>query len=179
MLGLIWAQTLEGVIGDNGVMPWHLLEDLAHFRSVTQGSAVIMGRRTWDSLPERFRPLPGRQNVVITRQQGWAAAGASVAHTFDDALALTAGPVWVIGGAEIYRLALPYADTLEVTEIDAQIAGDTIAPAITAAWDLVDTDPAHGWLRSSTGLSFRFARYQRASGTGGRTEHPTAHRPAH
>ncbi|WP_166783958.1 dihydrofolate reductase [Cryobacterium sp. Hz9] len=178
MLGLIWAQTLAGVIGANGVMPWHLPEDLAHFRSVTQGGAVIMGRRTWDSLPERFRPLPGRQNVVITRQRGWAGAGASVAHTFDDAHALTEGPVWVIGGAEIYRLALPYADTLEVTEIDAQIAGDTIAPAITAAWNRVDSDPAHGWLRSSTGLPFRFARYQRAFGTGGRAEHSPAQEPA-
>ena len=172
MIGLIWAQTLDGVIGADGVMPWHLPEDLAHFRSVTRGGAVIMGRRTWDSLPERFRPLPNRRNVVITRQRDWAAEGASVAHTLEDALALTEGDLWVIGGAEIYGLALPYADTLEVTEIDADITGDTFAPAITTEWTRVAADPTSGWLRSSTGLPFRFARYQRASGTGGRAGHP-------
>ncbi|TFD10684.1 dihydrofolate reductase [Cryobacterium sp. TMT1-66-1] len=160
-LGLIWAQTLGGVIGADGVMPWHLPEDLAHFRAVTSGSAVIMGRRTWDSLPERFRPLPGRKNVVITRQLGWAAAGASVAHTLEDALALTEGDLWVIGGAEIYGLALPYADVLEVTEIDASIAGDTYAPAITAAWTRVTANPPSGWLSSTTALPYRFARYER------------------
>ena len=163
-LGLIWAQTVTGVIGADGVLPWHLPEDLAHFRSVTRGGAVIMGRRTWDSLPERFRPLPDRQNIVITRQQGWAAAGASIAHSFDDALALTEGPVWVIGGAAIFRLALPQADTLEVTEIDASIAGDTLAPSLDAAWSLVKTDPANGWLSSSTALPYRFTRYERSPG---------------
>lgn len=160
MLGLIWAQTLDGVIGADGVMPWHLPEDLAHFRAVTRGKTVIMGRRTWDSLPERFRPLPGRQNIVITRQLDWAGEGASVAHGVDDALALADGPVWVIGGAEIYRLALPYADALEVTEIDADIAGDTLAPAITAEWTVNETGSTADWLRSSTGLPYRFVGYQ-------------------
>ena len=164
MIGLIWAQTVGGVIGANGIMPWHLPEDLAHFRSVTQGGAVIMGRRTWDSLPERFRPLPDRRNVVITRQRDWAAEGASVAHTLDDALALTEGDLWVIGGAEVYGLALPYADTLEVTEIDADITGDTFAPAVTAAWTRVTADPTSGWLRSATDLAYRFARYERSAG---------------
>jgi dihydrofolate reductase len=171
MLGLVWAQTLGGVIGAEGVMPWHLPEDLAHFRSVTRGSAVIMGRRTWDSLPERFRPLPGRDNVVITRQPDWAAEGASVAHSLDEALALSEGPVWVIGGAEIYRLALPYADHLEVTEIDAEIVGDTLAPAISAEWNVVDTDPENGWRHSAGGLPFRFVRYERPSGIPSRRPH--------
>jgi dihydrofolate reductase len=162
MLGMIWAQTRDGVIGSDGAMPWHLPEDLAHFRSVTRGSTVIMGRRTWDSLPERFRPLPGRQNIVLTRQRDWAAEGACVAHTLEDALALTEGDTWVIGGAEIYRLALPYADTLEVTEIDAQIAGDTRAPAITDAWSVVGAHPTTGWLRSTTALPYRFASYERS-----------------
>ena len=160
-LGLIWAQTVSGVIGADGVMPWHLPEDLAHFRALTTGSAVIMGRRTWDSLPARFRPLPGRQNIVITRQRDWAADGASVVHGLDEAIALTAGPVWVIGGAEIYRLALPHADVLEVTEIDAEIEGDTHAPPISAAWTNVTADPPSGWLRSSTALPYRFTRYER------------------
>ncbi|TFD88339.1 dihydrofolate reductase [Cryobacterium serini] len=161
-LGLIWAQTVNGVIGADGLMPWHLPEDLAHFRSVTAGGAVIMGRRTWDSLPARFRPLPGRQNIVITRQQGWAAEGASAAHNFHDALALAEGPVWVIGGAEIYRLALPYADVLEVTEIDASIDGDTLAPTLDATWTQVSTDPPNGWFTSSTALPYRFTRYERS-----------------
>ena len=161
-IGLIWAQSRNGVIGFDGRLPWHLPEDLAHFRAITGGGVVIMGRRTWDSIPERFRPLPGRQNVVITRQRDWAAPGASVVHGFDDALAIAAGPVWVIGGAEIFRLALPHADTLELTEIDEQFAGDTLAPALTPDWTRVNTNPASGWLHSSTGLPYRFARYQRA-----------------
>ena len=161
-VGLIWAQSRGGVIGAEGGLPWHLPEDLAHFRSVTRGGAVIMGRRTWDALPDRFRPLPGRRNIVITRQRDWAAPGASVMHTFNDALALAAGPVWVIGGAEIFRLALPHADTVELTEIDEQFPGDTLAPALTPDWSLVDTNPTSGWLRSRAGLSYRFARYQRA-----------------
>ena len=161
-IGLIWAQSRNGVIGFDGRLPWHLPEDLAHFRAITGGGVVIMGRLTWDSIPERFRPLPGRHNVVITRQRDWAAPGASVVHSFDDAIVIAAGPVWVIGGAEIFRLALPHADTLELTEIDERFAGDTLAPSITAAWNLVDTDPSSGWRRSSGGLRYRFARYQRA-----------------
>lgn len=162
MIGLIWAQTLAGIIGANGSMPWHLPEDLAHFRSVTRGGAVIMGRRTWDSLPERFRPLPGRRNIVITRQQDWEAEGASVAHSIEDALVLAEGPVWVIGGAEIYQLSLPQADILVVTEIDAEIAGDTRAPVITAEWTVADQHETSGWRRSSEGLPYRFVRYQRS-----------------
>ncbi len=165
MLGLIWAQTRNGVIGANGVMPWHLPEDLAHFRTVTRASTVIMGRRTWDSLPERFRPLPGRQNIVITRQRDWAAEGASVAHTLEDALVLAEGPVWVIGGAEIYQLALPVAEILVVTEIDAEIVGDTLAPVITAEWTEAEQQQPSGWLSSSDGLQYRFVRYQRSPAT--------------
>jgi len=161
-VGLVWAQSRGGVIGANGSLPWHLPEDLAHFRAITQGGAVIMGRRTWDSLPGRYRPLPGRLNIVITRGRDWAAPGASVAHSVEDALALTALPVWVIGGAEIFRLALPYADTLEVTEVDEEFTGDTVVPALTSAWICVDTTPTSGWLRSSEGLRYRFARYHRA-----------------
>ncbi|WP_104084009.1 dihydrofolate reductase [Cryobacterium sp. Y11] len=163
-IGLIWAQSRGGVIGTDGGLPWHLPEDLAHFRAVTQGGVVIMGRRTWDALPERFRPLPGRHNIVITRQPAWAARGASAVHSLGDARALTTGPLWVIGGAEIFRLALPFAATLEVTEIDAEIVGDTLAPVITADWARVDTDPTSGWLRSSTALQYRFVRYQLAVG---------------
>jgi dihydrofolate reductase len=155
-IGLVWAQSRGGVIGADGGLPWHLPEDLAHFRAITHGGAVIMGRRTWDALPHRFRPLPGRSNIVITRARDWTAPGASAVHSFDDALALAVGPIWVIGGAEIFRLALPYADTLEITEIDEEFAGDTFAPALDAAWNRVTNST---WRASSEGLRYRFVRY--------------------
>ena len=104
MIGLIWAQAANGVIGRDNAIPWHIPEDMAHFREVTTGSTVVMGRRTWESLPARFRPLPGRRNVVLTRDEAWTAEGAEVAH---DLTAALAGDCWVIGGADIYRAALP------------------------------------------------------------------------
>ena len=162
-IGLIWAESRGGVIGVDGGLPWHLPEDLAHFRAVTDGGLVVMGRRTWNALPERFRPLPGRSNVVITRTHGWVAPGASVVHSLDDALATSAGAVWVIGGAEIFNLALLRADTLEVTEIDADLAGDTFAPTLDASWHLVEVEPTSGWLHSRSGMPYRFLRYDRAT----------------
>ncbi|MBF4571471.1 dihydrofolate reductase [Herbiconiux sp. VKM Ac-1786] len=88
-VSLIWAEARGGVIGDGGGIPWHVPEDMAHFRELTAGSTVVMGRKTWDSLPERFRPLPGRRNVVVTRQHDWAAQGAERADSVETALALT------------------------------------------------------------------------------------------
>jgi len=158
-LGLIWAQSRNGIIGRDGVLPWHLPEDLAHFKTLTLGGAVVMGRRTWDSLPPRFRPLPGRPNVVVTRQPGWNAPGASVAHTVEDALRLASEPVWVIGGLEIFSLALPRADVLEVTEINADVEGDTSAPVIPDGWERASVDPDNGWRVSRTGTEYRFVRY--------------------
>jgi dihydrofolate reductase len=135
-LGLIYARSRNGVIGKAGVLPWHLPEDLAHFKRTTQGAPVLMGRRTWESLPPRFRPLPGRRNVVITRDAQWQAPGAERAGTLDEALALCAGAdtVWVTGGAEIFRLAAPIADVAVVTEIDADYEGDTFAPELGEQW---------------------------------------------
>ena len=160
-IGLIWAQAANGVIGDAGSIPWHLPEDLAHFKELTLDGAVIMGRRTWDSLPERFRPLAGRHNVVITRQQGWTAAGATVVHSLADALAAASpATVWVIGGGEIYRQAMALADHLEVTEVDLDAAGDTIAPAVDAAFSRTAVTE---WLTSRTGLRYRFVSYERVT----------------
>ena len=118
-LKLIYARSRNGVIGRDGQLPWHLPADLAHFKQTTLGQAVVMGRKTWDSLPERFRPLPGRTNIVITRQTGWHAPGALVAHSLEQAMSLcpAPGPLWVIGGAEIYAQALPLASTVVVGEI--------------------------------------------------------------
>ncbi|HEY9424875.1 MAG TPA: dihydrofolate reductase [Microterricola sp.] len=174
-VGLIWAEARGGVIGLDGVMPWHVPEDMAHFKAITLGNSVVMGRKTWDSIPERFRPFAGRENVVVTRQADWTADGAHVAHSVADAIALAAKltpgeRVWVTGGAEIYRAALAGAaasdpftvDRLEVTEIDADFAGDTHAPAIDAAWHVETADPASDWHVSRTGLPYRFLRYARA-----------------
>jgi dihydrofolate reductase len=135
-LGLIYARARNGVIGRDGVMPWHLPEDLAHFKAKTAGCPVIMGRRTWDSVPPRFRPLPGRRNIVVTRQADWQAAGAERADSLEQAIALCAGEpqAWVTGGAGLFREALPLADIAEVTWIDADFEGDTYAPELGPEW---------------------------------------------
>ncbi|WP_067653264.1 dihydrofolate reductase [Nocardia harenae] len=158
-VGLIWAQTPAGVIGrDNGI-PWRVPEDVAHFRATTADHPVVMGRRTWDSLPARFRPLPGRRNIVVTRQPGWCAAGAESATSVPAALALAGtGTVWVIGGAEIYREALAAATDLAVTEVELAVEGDSFAPALGPEW--AADDPA--WQASSTGIRYRIRRYRRA-----------------
>jgi dihydrofolate reductase len=164
-IALIWAQASNGVIGKDGGMPWHLPEDLAHFKELTLGSPVVMGRRTWDSLDPRFRPLPGRRNVVVTRDRSWAAEGAEASHSVDDALALVAADdtVWIIGGAQIFAAALPIAGRIEVTEIDEPFDGDTFAPAIDDSWRVATTEPADGWSMSRVGLPYRFLRYERVS----------------
>jgi len=168
MIGLIWAQAANGVIGAAGAMPWHLPEDLAHFRDVTRGAAVVMGRRTWESLPERFRPLPGRRNLVLTRRVGWRADGAETAPSLETGLAMvpTCGDVWVIGGAEVFRRALAFADRVERTDIDEAFAGDVVAPTLGPRWRPVAGDPEQGWHVSRTGLRYRFATYLADRGRG-------------
>jgi dihydrofolate reductase len=158
-ISLIWAQAVNGVIGDAGTIPWRLPEDLAHFKELTLAGAVIMGRRTWDSLPERFRPLTGRENIVITRQADWRADGAVTVHSLADALdAAGTLPVWIIGGGEVYRQALATADRLEVTEVDLDVSGDTVAPRVDG--DFAET-AAGDWLTSRTGTRYRFISYER------------------
>lgn len=173
-LGLIWAQAGAadggpGVIGRDGGLPWHLPEDLAHFRELTTGRPVVMGRATWDSLPPRFRPLPGRTNIVLSRRTGATAAGATVVPDVATGLALAGGgPAWVIGGAQVYAATIALADRLEVTEIDTVVDGDARAPRIDATWRRVAVEPgargrAPGWRTSSTGLRYRFVTYERAA----------------
>ncbi len=129
-LSLVAAVARNGVIGRDGGLPWRLPEDMAHFREVTIGHPVVMGRRTWESLPDRFRPLPGRRNVVLTRDPGWTADGAERSGSLEDALRLLAGEsrVSVIGGGELFEAALPLADELLLTEIDLEVEGDTFFP---------------------------------------------------
>lgn len=137
-LHLIFARSRNGVIGRDGGLPWHLPEDLAHFKKKTLGCPVIMGRKTWDSLPPKFRPLPGRANVVVTRQADWQAEGALRADSLQAAMAQcgNAPDVWVIGGAQLYALALSLAATAVVTEIDADVEGDAFAPHFNDQWQV-------------------------------------------
>ncbi|MDQ1083503.1 MULTISPECIES: dihydrofolate reductase [Microbacterium] len=161
-VGLVWAQADGGVIGADGGMPWHVPEDLAHFRQVTGASDVIMGRRTWESLPPRFRPLPGRRNIVVTRSPDWNADGAEPAASLDAALALARGDtVWIIGGGRLYAEAVHRADVIELTRLDLAVDGDTYAPAIDG-WERDAADPAEGWHTSSSGIRYRFETYRSA-----------------
>ncbi len=161
-VGLVWAQSPSGVIGRGGDIPWRVPEDLARFKEVTLGHTVVMGRRTWESLPPRVRPLPGRRNVVLSRQSDFTAEGAEVVGSLEAALAgcETEPEIWVIGGEQIYLLALPHATRCEVTEIDIDLPrddDDAVAPVLDETW-LGETGE---WLVSSTGLRYRLHTYRR------------------
>ena len=160
-LHLIYACAANGVIGAGGQLPWHLPEDLAHFKRTTLGCPVIMGRKTWDSLPPKFRPLPGRANIVVTRQQNWHENGAQPASDLRSALQICeqSADVWVIGGAQLYALAEPLARTAVVTEIEKDFDGDAFAPTLGAAW----RETARERQVAASGLAFSFVTYQRSA----------------
>jgi dihydrofolate reductase len=156
-LGLIWAQSSSGVIGRNNGIPWRLPEDMARFKELTMGHPVIMGRLTWESLPAKFRPLPGRRNVVVTRQADYMAEGAEVVQSLEDA---PLDDAWVIGGSQIYGLALSLATRCEVTEVDIDLRredDDALAPVLDESWDGTEGP----WQDSSSGLRYRFYSYLR------------------
>ncbi|HEX9088367.1 MAG TPA: dihydrofolate reductase [Arthrobacter sp.] len=167
-IAMIWAQATNGVIGAGGDIPWHLPEDFRHFRELTAGQPVIMGRRTWDSLPEKSRPLPGRPNIVITGQDAWAADGALRASSLSDALSLAngaAGPgerLWVIGGGRIYAEAMSVAGTAVITVIDKDVDGDTFAPELGAEWSMTAVEPATAWYEGANGTRYRFETWSHA-----------------
>ncbi len=158
-LNLIYARAANGVIGKDNALPWHLPEDMAHFKRMTAGCPVVMGRKTWDSLPPRFRPLPGRRNIVVTRQAGWQADGAERAGSLPEAMALSADAteVWVIGGAQIYAEAAPLAQRAVVTEIGRDFEGDAHAPSLGAGWQ----ETARETHVAANGLPFGFVTYLR------------------
>jgi dihydrofolate reductase len=163
-LVLIAAVARNGVIGRGGVLPWHLSADMQHFRELTRGCPVVMGRRTWDSLSPRYRPLPGRCNIVLSRRAGLLADGALVAPSLPVALRLAQGRleatrrVFVIGGAQLYREAMPLADVLELTEVQADVEGDTQFPFWDrAAFEEVRRAPQ----QPEGGLAFYFATYRK------------------
>jgi dihydrofolate reductase len=160
-LALIAALDRRHAIGRGGELLWHEREDQAHFRRVTMGCPVIMGRKTWDSLPARFRPLPGRRNIVVTRNGAWRADGAEVTASLDDALARVADAprAFVIGGGELYALALPRADELVLTEIDSAFEdADTFFPAIERD---AFAETARESRRAADGTRYAFVTYQR------------------
>jgi dihydrofolate reductase len=165
-IALVAAVARGGVIGRDGGIPWRLPEDVARFKALTTGHAVVMGRKTWESIPDRFRPLPDRRNVVVTRNAAWFADGAERASSVEDALQLLGGEerVFVIGGAEVYAAALPYADELVLTEIDLDVAGDTFFPE----WDRDAFAEASREARTAEdGTRFAFVTYRRADSMGG------------
>jgi dihydrofolate reductase len=160
-VALVAAVARGGVIGRDGTIPWRLPEDVAFFKELTTGHPVVMGRRTWESIPDRFRPLPGRRNIVVTRNHSWAAEGAERAGSVEEALALAEGAerVFVIGGAEVYAAALPYADELVLTEIDLDVDGDTCFPE----WDRdAFEEVARDERVAADGTRFAFATHRRS-----------------
>jgi dihydrofolate reductase len=161
-LSIVAAVARNGVIGREGGIPWHIPEDMARFRALTTGHPVVMGRKTWDSLPDRFRPLPGRRNVVVTRNPVWTADGAERAASLDTALEFLDDleTVFVIGGASLYDQALPLADDLELTEVDLEPEGDAFFPA----WDREAFEEMSRDARvSEDGTPFAFVTYRRRS----------------
>lgn len=174
VVGVIWAQAQDRVIGAEGTMPWHVPEDMAYFRQVTRGSPVVMGRRTWESLPETFRPLPGRVNVVITgddaRSRQITEQGALTVSSLQEAVeraephAAETSTVWVMGGGTIYAEAIDtgLARVAAVTQLDLNVDGDTYAPALDPQqWHLVSAAPEEGWQPSESGVGYRFETYAR------------------
>lgn len=147
-VAIIAAVANNRVIGKDNTLIWNIPADMAHFKALTSGQTVIMGRKTWESLPPRFRPLPGRRNIVISRQPAYAAPGAELADSLEAALALAASAetAFVIGGEQIYRQAMAFADRLEITEVDLEPEGDAWFPEIPAAtWDKVATTLGEGY----------------------------------
>ncbi|MEP6941321.1 MAG: dihydrofolate reductase [Betaproteobacteria bacterium] len=162
-IALIAAVARNGVIGDRNRLPWHLPEDLRRFRELTLGHSIIMGRKTWQSIG---KPLPGRQNIVVTRQRDFPASGAQIAASLEDAIRLATQPepVFVIGGESLYREALPLAQLLYITELDRDYDGDARFPAFAREpWRETSRETHAG----STGAApkFAFTMHQRTAGS--------------
>lgn len=157
---IIAAVASNRVIGRDNQLIWNIPEDMAHFKALTQGHTVLMGRKTWESLPPRFRPLPGRRNIVVSRQPDYAAPGAELASSLEAGLALVTGDetVFIIGGAEIYQQAIAVANRLEITEVALSPEGDSWFPEIdTTVW----SESQRKTPSSQTGTGFSFVSYRR------------------
>lgn len=158
-LVLVVAAAENGVIGQDGKIPWHISDDLKRFKALTMGAPIVMGRKTWDSLPRK--PLPGRTNIVVTRQPGWVAEGAVTAHSLQEAIAKAGGAeeIFVIGGAEIYAAALPLATAIELTEVHAAFDGDAVLPPLEGEWEEVFRE-GH---QTEDGLAYSFVTLERVT----------------
>ena len=167
-LALIASVARNGSIGSDNGLVWHEPEDKRWFVRQTLGCPVIMGRKTWDSLPARFRPLPGRSNIVLSRQPGWQAPGAQLAHDLNQALTLArtaavgsaATRICVIGGGQLYAAAMPQAQLLLLTEIDADLPGDTQFPNWPRS-QFVEVERERRRSAGPSGCDYAFVTYQR------------------
>ena len=151
-VALVVAHSANRVIGRDGELPWHLPSDLRHFKELTTGGTVVMGRRTWESIPERFRPLPGRRNIVVSRN---GVAAPEVFGSVEAALD-AAGDCFVIGGGQVYAAALDRADTIHATEVEAEVEGDAFFPAVEGFACVDRSDPIE-----ENGHRFSFVTYER------------------
>jgi dihydrofolate reductase len=156
---LVVAAAENGVIGDKGAIPWRISDDLKRFKALTMGYPIVMGRKTWDTLPKK--PLPGRTNIVVTRQADWTAEGAVTAHSVEEAIAKAgdADEVFVIGGAEIYAAAMPLANCIELTEVHAEFDGDAVLPPLEGEWDETGRE-GH---QTEDGLYYSFVTLERVT----------------
>ena len=169
MLGVIFARALDGAMGKDGTLPWSVPEDMALFKRVTTGHPVIMGRRTWESLPERFRPLPDRSNFVVTHDGDYEAPGAVICSSLEQAVARArraegSEQIWLIGGAGLIAEALKtgMAQAAMVTDLNLEVPGaDTFAPMLDFSWEIASTTPERGWNRSTKGVEYRFTLYRK------------------
>lgn len=160
-LSLIAALARDRGIGNNGDLLWRIPDDLKRFKALTTGHPVIMGRKTWESIPEKFRPLPNRTNIVVSRQPGYQARGAFVVNSVERAIALAApgtDEAFVAGGAEVYRAALPHADRLYLTEIDDLQPADTFFPEYSSLFSKIVSLEERDW----NGLRYRWVDLERA-----------------
>jgi dihydrofolate reductase len=164
IISLIAARTQNGVIGKNNDLPWHLPDDMKYFMQTTSSHYVVMGRKNYDSIPEKFRPLPNRTNIVVTRQVGFTADKCTVVHSLADAVHLAEknnqSELFIIGGAEIYQLAMPFANRLYLTEIQTELAGDTYFPPFDkTAWK--ETSRKHHAADNRHRFAFDFVIYEK------------------
>lgn len=164
MIGMIWAEDSSGMIGsaDHAGLLWHVPEDLAHFKFMTSDHVVVMGRKTWESLPDKVRPLPSRKNLVLTSDPTWSAHGVTGYRSVDQVIR-DWRDFWVIGGSQAYQAFLPYASYISRTVLDAEYGGDIPAPVLDDTWEPV---PAHKrnpryWRTSTSGVRFKIELFQK------------------
>lgn len=164
IISFIAALSRNKVIGKNNDLPWHLPDDMKYFMQTTKGHHVIMGRKNYDSIPEKFRPLPNRANVVVTRQQNFQAPGCQVVHSIEEGITLARlareSEVFIIGGAEIYKAGFPFSSRLYLTEIDHDVDGDTFFPYWNKA-DWKEVSRKHHTPDERHAFPFDFVIYER------------------